>query len=67
MTTETIIAIIDDALRQHRNDPHHPPPLLRARCSISVASSRAKPTPVSLKTLVPFPATKQAHRLRFGD
>jgi hypothetical protein len=61
----TIITIIDDALRRHRNDARHPPLLLRACCSTSVASSRAKPTPVSLETLAPFPATKRARRLHF--
>jgi hypothetical protein len=61
-----IITVIDDALRRHCNDAPHPPPLLRARCSISVASSRAEPTPVSLKTLVPIPATKRARRPRLG-
>ncbi len=64
--TAMIIAVIDDALRWHRNDAHHPPPLLCTRCSTSVASSRAEPTPVSLKTLAPFPATKRDHPLRFG-
>ena len=58
--TATIIDVIDDALRRHRNDARHPPPLLRARCSTSVASSHAKPMPISLKTLAPFPATKRA-------
>ncbi len=43
-----------------------PPPLLPAHCSTSVASSRTKPTPISLETLAPFPATKHARRLRFG-
>ncbi len=66
MSTATIIAVIDDALRQHHNDASHPPPLLRTRCSTSVASFRAEPMPVGLETLAPFPATKRARRLHFG-
>ncbi len=48
------------------DDARHPPPLMHAHRSTPVASFRAEPTPVSLKTLAPFPATKCACRLRFG-
>ncbi len=48
------------------DDTRHPPPLLRARRSTLVASFRAEPTPISLETLVPFPATNRARRLRSG-